>query len=180
MRCIFCNRRGVMNRSFKGAACLLYLGAVEICWSHSASGQQRTIEVSWIEVHDEISPRQVVSRHSRLLKFNLEDDNTIVTSAGTFRHNEQQITRNGTGLTRWRFDAPNTLVREQFTPGYIRRVTVQIDHSGLSCHARISFSPRGGTPYQMNRNLDGTGEVLFLRSVAAEYVVCKVAGHAGV
>jgi len=180
MRGIFCHRGGVMSRSFKGAACLLCLGAVEICWSHPALSQQRTIEVSWIEVHDEISPRQVVSRHSRLLKFNLEDDNTIVTSARTFRHNEQQVTRNGTGLTRWRFDAPNTLVREQFAPGYIRRVTVQIDHGGLSCHARISFSPRGGTLYQMNRNLDGTGEVLFLRSVAAENVACKVTGHAGV
>src|SRR5215470_15640038 len=143
MRGIFCHRGGVMSRSFKGAACLLCLGAVEICWSHPALSQQRTIEVSWIEVHDEISPRQVVSRHSRLLKFNLEDDNTIVTSARTFRHNEQQITRNGTGLTRWRFDAPNTLVREQLAPGYIRRVTVQIDHGGFSCQARISLVPEG-------------------------------------
>jgi hypothetical protein len=180
MRLYFCNRGGGMSRSFKGAACLLCLGAAEICCWRPAFGQQRTIEVSWVEIHDEISPRHVVSRHSRLLKFNLEDCNTIVTSERTFRHNEQQITRNGTGLTRWRFDAPNTLVREQFAPGYIRRVTVQIDHGGLSCRARISFSPKGGTLYQMNRNLDGTGEVLFLRSVDAENVACKVTGHAGV
>jgi len=174
------NRRGVVTRSFKGAACLLCLGAVGICWSHPALAQQRTIEVSWIEVHDEISPRQVVSRHSRLLKFNLENDNTIVTSSRAFQNNEQEITRKGTGLTRWRFDGPNMLVREQFAPGYTRRVVVRIDHDGLSCYARIGFTPRAGSVYQMNRNLDGTGEAVFLRSVAAESVACKITGHAGV
>jgi hypothetical protein len=87
---------------------------------------------------------------------------------------------NGTGLTRWRFDGANTLVREQFAPGYIRRVMVQLDGGGLSCHAGIRFSPRSGKLYQMNRNSDGTGEALFLRSVAAENVACKVIGHAGV
>jgi hypothetical protein len=169
-----------VSRSFKEAACLLCLSAVGISWSHLAGAQQRTIEVSWVEVHDEISPRQVVSRHPRALKFNLEDDKAIITSSRTFHHDEEEITRNGTGLTRWRLNGPNTLIREQFAPGYVRRVVVQIDGGGLSCHARISFSPRAGRLYQMNRNLDGTGEELFLRSVGAENVACKVIGHAGV
>ena len=168
-----------MNRSFR-AACLLFLCAIMIGWSNAVLAQQRTVEVTWIEVHDEIAPRQVVSRHSRLLKFNLEGDDTIVASSRIFHHNAKQITRNGTGLTRWRFDGANTLVREQFAPGYIRRVMVQIDGGGLSCHAGIRFSPRSGKLYQMNRNSDGTGEALFLRSVAAENVACKVIGHAGV
>ena len=168
-----------MNRSF-GAACVPFLCMIVIGWSNAVLAQQRSIEVSWIEVHDEVAPRQVVSRHSRLLKFILENDNTIVTSSGIFHHNAEQITRNGTGLTRWRFDGANTLVREQFAPGYIRRVMVQIDGGGSSCHASLSFSPRSGKLYQMNRNLDGTGEALFLRSVAAQNVACKVIGHAGV
>jgi hypothetical protein len=169
-----------VSRSFKKAACLVCLSVVGINWSHRAVAQQRTIEVSWVEVHDEISPRHVVSRHSRALKFDLENDNTIVTSSRTFHNDEEQITRNGTGLTRWRFNGSNTLIREQVAPGYIRRVVVQIDGSGLSCRARISFSPGAGRLYQMNRNLDGSGEELFLRSVGAENVACKVIGRAGV
>jgi hypothetical protein len=169
-----------VSRSFKETGCLLCLSAVGIGWSHLAVAQQKTIEVSWVEVHDEISPRQVVSRHSRALKFNLEDDETIKTPSHTFHQGDEQITRNGTGLTRWRLNGSNTLIREQFAPGYIRRVVVQIDGGGLSCHARISFSPRAGRLYQMNRNLDGTGEELLLRSVGAENVGCKVTGHAGV
>jgi hypothetical protein len=169
----------VVNRSF-GAACLLFLCTIMIGWSNAVLAQQRSIEVSWIEVHDEVAPRQVVSRHSRLLKFNLEDDDTIVASSRIFHHNAEQITRNGRGLTRWRFDGANTLVREQFAPGYIRRVMVQINGGGSSCHASLSFSPRSGKLYQMNGNLDGTGEALFLRSVAAQNVACKVIGHAGV
>jgi len=163
----------------KGTPYLLCLCAVAFGWAHPVLAQQRSIEVSWVEAHDEISPRQIVSRKSRTLKFNLEDDNTIITSARTYRPNSEQITRNGTGLTRWRVEGPNTLVREQLNPGYIRRVTIQIN-GGSKCHASISFSPRSGTLYQMNRNLDGTGEVLFLRSVSAENVTCRTIGHAGV
>jgi|SRR5580700_1123560 hypothetical protein len=165
----------VVNRSF-GAACLLFV----IGWSNAVLAQQRSIEVSWIEVHDEVAPRKVVSRHSRLRKFNLENDDTIVASSGIFHHNAEQMTINGTGLTRWRFDGANTLVREQFAPGYIRRVRVQIDSGGSNCHASLSFSPRSGTLYQMNRNSDGTGEALFLRSIAAQNVACTVTGHPGV
>ena len=168
-----------MNRSFNRAAYLLCICDVVIAWSHPALAQQRSIEVSWVEIHDEISPRQVVSRHPRLMKFNLEDDNTITTPSHTYRPNGEQITRSGTGVTRWRFDGANTLVREQFNPGYIRRVMVQLDGS-LDCHANISFSPRSGTLYQMNRNLDGTGETLFLRAVTAKNVTCKVIGRAGI
>jgi len=163
----------------KGAPYLLCLFAIVIGWAPPVLAQQRSIEVSWVEVHDEISPRQVVSRKSRSLRFNLEDDITIITSARTYRADSEQITRNGTGLTRWRVEGPNTLVREQLNPGYIRRVTIQIN-GGSKCHASISFSPRSGTLYQMNRNLDGTGEVLFLRSVSAENVTCRTVGHAGV
>jgi hypothetical protein len=169
----------IVSRSFNVAAFLLCLCAVAIGWCHPVLAQQRSIEVAWVEVHDESSPRQVVSRHSRLMKFNLENDNTIVTSSHTYHPNGEQITRNGTGTTRWRFDGPNTIVREQLNPGYIRRVIVQLD-GGLSCHASINFSPRSGRLYQMNRNLDGTGEALFLRSVAAEKVACQVFRHAGV
>jgi hypothetical protein len=162
----------------KGPLYLLCLCAVAIGWARPVLAQQRSIEVTWVEVHDEISPRQVVSRKSRSLKFSLGDD-TIITSARTYRSNSEQITRNGTGLTRWRVLGPNTLVREQLNPGYIRRATVQID-GGSKCRASISFSPRSGALYQMNRNLDGTGEALFLRSVTAENVTCKIVGHAGV
>src|SRR5215467_8887321 len=165
--------------SSKDALYSLCLCAVAIGWAHPVLAQQRSIQVSWVEVHDEISPRQVVSRNSRFIKFSLENDNTIITSARTYRTNREQVTRNGTGLTTWRVEGPNTLVREQVNPGYIRRVTVQIDN-GSKCHASISFSPRSGTLYQMNRNLDGTGEVLFLRSVSAENVTCRMIGHAGV
>jgi hypothetical protein len=163
----------------KGVLYLLCLCAVAIGSARPVLAQPRSIEVSWFEVHDEISPRQVVSRKSRSIKFSLGEDNTIITSAGTYRPNREQITRNGTGLTTWRIGGPNTLVREQLNPGYIRRVTVQID-GGSKCHASISFSPRSGTLYQMNRNLDGTGEALFLRSVTAENVTCRIIGHAGV
>jgi hypothetical protein len=113
------------------------------------------------------------------MKFNLEDDNTITTPLHTYRPNGEQITRGGSGVTRWRFYGANTLIREQFNPGYIRRVTVQLDGS-LDCHANISFSPRSGTLYQMNQNLDGTGETLFLRAVTAKNVTCKVIGRAWV
>ena len=165
--------------SSKDALYSLCLCAVAIGWAHPVLAQQRSIEVSWVEVHDEISPRQVVSRNSRFIKFSLENDNTIITSARTYRTNREQVTRNGTGLTTWRVEGPNTLVREQVNPGYIRRVTVQIDN-GSKCQASISFSPRSGTLYQMNRNLDGTGEALFLQSVSAENVTCRMIGHAGV
>lgn len=113
------------------------------------------------------------------MKFNLEEDNTITTSLRTYRPNREQITRNGTGVTRWRFGGANTVVREQFNPGYIRRIMVQFGGS-LDCHADISFIPRSGNLYQMNRNLDGTGETLFLQSVTAKNVTCKVIGRAGV
>jgi hypothetical protein len=165
----------------KGAVYLLCLGAVAIGWARPVLAQPKSIEVSWVEVHDEISPRQVVSRRSRSVKFSLGDDNTIITSSRTYRPNGEQITRNGTGLTRWRVEGPNKLVREQLNPGYIRRVTIQIQiDGGLKCRANIGFSPRSGTLYQMNRNLDGTGEVVFLRSVTAENVTCQIIGHAGV
>ena len=169
----------VVILSSKKALYLLCVCVVAICWARPVLAQQRSIEVSWVEVHDEISPRQAVSRKSRSIKFSLEDDNTIITSGRTYRPNREQVTRNGTGLTTWRVGGPNTLVREQFNPGYIRRVTVQID-GGSKCHASISFSPRSGTLYQMNRNLDGTGELLFLRSVTAENVACRIFGRAGV
>jgi hypothetical protein len=55
----------------KGAPYLLCLCAVAIGWARPVLAQQRSIEVSWVEVHDEMSPRQVVSRKSRSLKFNL-------------------------------------------------------------------------------------------------------------
>src|SRR5262252_8117612 len=126
-RSILFIREVIVILPFKGMILyLLCLCAVAIGWARPVLAQQWSIEVSWVEVHDEISPRQAVSRKSRSIKFSLEDDNTIITSSRTYRPNSEQITRNGTGLTRWRVGA-NTLVREQVNPGYIRRVTVQID-----------------------------------------------------
>ena len=159
MRNIFIGEIVVILRC-RAALYLLCLCITAIGSARPVLAQQRSIEVSWIEVHDEISPRQVVSRKSRSIKFSLGEDNTIITSARTYRLNREQITRNGTGLTTWRIGGPNTLIREQLNPGYIRRVTVQID-GGSKCQASISFTPRSGTLYQMNRNLDAPGKRCF-------------------
>jgi hypothetical protein len=167
-------------RRFIIGTCLVTIGLLG-----PASAQELAIDVAFVEIQDEASPRTAVHRVPMSLNFRLASSNALSESTradhGTsgMRTGSREVRpgetyASGIAKVRWRVGGQNVLVRETDFPGFIRRVTVRIVGKA-ACSATVGYHlKRGARQYEMRRV--SNREPVFMRALRAEGITCRIIG----
>jgi hypothetical protein len=172
------------NVSHRGLAIAMAAIAFCIAPAFIASARAAEIEVSWVEVQQEVRPKNTTSTASKSVRLTLAADGKIAEHYSASNRRGQTNSRHGEGRFRetigprkrsqvsWHVENQKTLVRTWSREQHVQTIKVTAI-SDSSCRAEISFRLKPGFR-EFRMTSIATGEPTFHSAVSATQIKCTV------